>query len=115
MIFQLFPYPGRLRAMAALLLVYVYSGLRWLVRQSGLLKLLPPRLRQLEELQPAVTPHNVFTRLPGRTPALGAKRHTVALVAGCVQRVFNPSVNEATLRVLAAEGCEVIVPRGQGC
>jgi glycolate oxidase iron-sulfur subunit len=39
----------------------------------------------------------------------------VALLAGCVQRVFFPGVNEATLRVLSAEGCEVLVPRGQGC
>jgi glycolate oxidase iron-sulfur subunit len=62
-----------------------------------------------------VTPHNLFARLPDRVPATGQKRHTVALVAGCVQRVFNPGVNEATLRVLAAEGCEVVVPRGQGC
>jgi len=115
MIFQLFPYPGRLRAMAAFLLVYVWTGLRWLVRHSGILRLVPPRLRQLEALQPAVTPHNVFSRLPERVPAAGEKRFTVALVAGCVQRVFNPGVNEATLRVLAAEGCEVIVPRGQGC
>jgi len=53
--------------------------------------------------------------LPERVPASGEKRYTVALVAGCVQRVFNPGVNEATLRVLAAEGCDVIVPRGQGC
>jgi glycolate oxidase iron-sulfur subunit len=39
----------------------------------------------------------------------------VALVAGCVQRVFFPGVNDATLRVLSAEGCEVLAPRGQGC
>jgi glycolate oxidase iron-sulfur subunit len=39
----------------------------------------------------------------------------VALVAGCVQRAFFPGVNDATLRVLSAEGCEVVVPRGQGC
>jgi glycolate oxidase iron-sulfur subunit len=115
MIFQLFPYPRRLRAMAVFLLVYVWTGLRWLVRHSGLLKLFPPRMRELEALQPAVTPHNVFVRLPERVPALGEKRMTVGLVAGCVQRIFNPGVNEATLRVLAAEGCEVLVPRGQGC
>jgi glycolate oxidase iron-sulfur subunit len=115
MIFQLFPYPGRLRAMAAFLLLYVWTGLRWLVRHSGLLKLLPPRLRQLEALQPPVTPRNVFVRLPERVRAQGEKRMTVGLVAGCVQRIFNPGVNEATLRVLSAEGCEVIVPRGQGC
>jgi glycolate oxidase iron-sulfur subunit len=39
----------------------------------------------------------------------------VGVVAGCVQRVFFPGVNDATLRVLAAEGCEVLVPPGQGC
>ena len=115
MIFQMFPYPQRLRVMAAFLLVYVWTGLRWLVRHSGLLKLFPPRLRQLEALQPAVTPHNVFVRLPERVPAQGEKRMTVGMVAGCVQRIFNPGVNEATLRVLAAEGCEMLVPRGQGC
>jgi glycolate oxidase iron-sulfur subunit len=115
MIFQLFPYPRRLRAMVAFLLLYVWTGLRWLLRHSGVLKLLPPRLRQLEALQPPVTPHNLFARLPRRVPAIGEKRHTVGLIAGCVQRVFNPGVNEATLRVLAAEGCEVMVPRGQGC
>src|SRR5437870_13668746 len=115
MIFQVFPYPRRLRAMAALLLVYVWTGMRWLVRHSGVLKLSPPRMRQLEELQPAVTLRSVFSRLPARVAAAGERRMGVALVAGCVQRVFNPGVNEATIRVLAAEGCEVVIPRGQGC
>ena len=115
MIFQIFPYPGRLRAMAAFLLLYVWTGIRWLVRHSGLLKLFPPRMRQLEALQPAVTLRNVFVRLPERVAAVGEKRFTVAMVAGCVQRIFNPGVNDATLRVLSAEGCEVVVPRGQGC
>src|SRR6185369_12744821 len=50
-----------------------------------------------------------------RTAALGRSRLKVGLVAGCVQRVFFPGVNEATLRVLAAEGCDVVVPPGQGC
>jgi glycolate oxidase iron-sulfur subunit len=115
MIFKLFPYPRRLRAMAAFLLVYVWTGLRWLVRNSGLLRLFPPRVRQLEALQPPVTLHNLFATLPERVAARGEKRFTVAVIAGCVQRVFNPGVNEATVRVLAAEGCEVLVPRGQGC
>ena len=115
MIFQVFPYPRRLRAMAAFLLVYVWTGMRWLVRHSGVLKLVPSRMRQLEQLQPAVTLRSVFSRLPARVPAAGERRMRVALVAGCVQRIFNPGVNDATIRVLAAEGCEVIVPPRQGC
>jgi glycolate oxidase iron-sulfur subunit len=114
MIFALFPYPRRLKAMVAFLLVYTWTGLRWLFRHT-LAPLLPRRLREMEALQPPVSALNLFAKLPERVPAQGEKRMTVALVAGCVQRVFNPGVNEATLRVLAAEGCEVIVPRSQGC
>src|SRR6185369_866982 len=115
MIFALFPHPGRLRAVAALLWFYSESGLRGLVRRSGLLRLLPRRLARMEALLPSVSLHNVGARLPETTPARGARRARVALLTGCVQHVFFPGVNEATLRVLAAEGCEVVVPRGQGC
>jgi glycolate oxidase iron-sulfur subunit len=115
LIFALFPYPARLRVMAALLLVYAATGLRFLVRKCGLLRLAPRRLAALDALQPPLDVHTITATLPERTPARGERRATVALVAGCVQRVFFPGVNEATLRVLAAEGCEVVVPRGQGC
>jgi len=114
MLFAFLPYPGRLRALAGLLLVYSKSGLQWLVRASGLLKLLPGRVRQLDALLPPVRPSG-FSELPQRVPAVGPRRARVGLVAGCVQRVFFPDVNRATLSVLAAEGCEVVVPAGQGC
>jgi glycolate oxidase iron-sulfur subunit len=115
LIFSLFPYPGRLRALVIFLLAYVKSGLRWLVRALGLPRLLPRRLAQLDELLPPLSAHQIFARLPARTEAQGERRARVALVAGCVQRVFFPGVNEATVRVLAAEGCEVLIPEGQGC
>jgi glycolate oxidase iron-sulfur subunit len=115
LVFSLFPHPARLRAMLLPLWLYVVSGLQWLVRTSGLLRLLPPRLAQLEAMLPPVQWAHLRATLPARVPAQGLKRATVGLVAGCVQRVFFPSVNEATLRVLAAEGCEVRVPEGQGC
>ena len=53
--------------------------------------------------------------LPERVPALGTRRAVVGMLTGCVQSVFFPQVNAATARVLAAEGCDVIIPRGQGC
>jgi glycolate oxidase iron-sulfur subunit len=115
LIFALFPHPRRLRALLLLLFVYVHSGLRWLVRASGLVKLLPRRWRQMEALLPSVRAHQLAARLPAHTAAAGRERARVALVAGCVQRVFFPEVNEATVRVLAAEGCAVAVPGGQGC
>jgi glycolate oxidase iron-sulfur subunit len=53
--------------------------------------------------------------LPERVPARGRRRAVVGMLTGCVQQVFFPEVNAATARVLAAEGCDVVIPRGQGC
>ena len=115
MIFTLFPYAGRLKALLAVLFLYSRSGLQWIVRKTGLLKILPRRLAQLDALMPPVSLHHLTASLPAITPAIGPKRARVGLLAGCVQRVFFPGVNESTLRVLSAEGCEVVVPQGQGC
>jgi glycolate oxidase iron-sulfur subunit len=101
--------------MAWLLLSYRVSGLRWLLRQSGLLRLLPAPLAALESLAPDVSPGQIAARLPALTPAAGQARARVALLEGCVQAVYFPEVNQATLRVLAAEGCDVVVPSGLGC
>src|SRR5438067_1013895 len=115
LIFALFPHPTRLRIMAFFQFLYIKSGLRWLVRALRLPSVLPARLAQLEKLMPEVTARALAARLPEVMPASGERRARVALLAGCVQRVYFPEVNAATLRVLAAEGCEVIVPRTQGC
>jgi glycolate oxidase iron-sulfur subunit len=37
------------------------------------------------------------------------------MLTGCVQQVFFPQVNIATARLLAAEGCDVVIPPAQGC
>ena len=66
-------------------------------------------------LAPPVSWQSFVDRLPTRTPAVDAERMRVALLAGCVQRLSFSHVNHATVRVLAAEGCRVDVPPGQGC
>lgn len=114
MLFATFPYPARLRFLALPLLVFQRSGIRSLVRALGLPKLLPKRLEAMEALLPEI-PQSVFHQLPQRILAKAAVRRRVGLVSGCVQQVFFPHVNAATVRVLAAEGCEVIVPRRQPC
>ena len=113
--FALFPHPGRLRVVALLLFVFRITGLRWLLRRTGVLRLLSTRLAQLEALAPDVTLEHVTSRLPARTPARGERRLRVGLLAGCVQHVFFPRVNAASVHVLSAEGCEVVIPEGQGC
>jgi glycolate oxidase iron-sulfur subunit len=113
-VFSLFPYPRRLKLAAALLWLYARTGLQWLFRRTGLLRLWP-WLSQLDGLAPRISLHHLAAQLPAFTPARGPLRARVGLLGGCVQKVFFPGVHEATLRVLAAEGCEVVVPTGQGC
>lgn len=117
LVFALFPYPERLAVLRPLLAAYVTSGLQGALRRLGLFAILPPRLAQLAELAPASADGALFdsSSLPEHVPARGERRMHVAVLAGCVQRVFFPSVNAATVRVLAAEGCDVTVPAGQGC
>ena len=115
LIFSVFPYPARLRALAWPLWLYQRSGLRSLLRKSGAIDALPSRVRSMERLLPAISLRAAHRQLPERVPAEGAARRRVGLLLGCVQRVFFGHVNEATVRVLAAEGCDVIIPPDQGC
>jgi len=113
LIFALFPHPARLRVMSWPLGLYQKLGVQRLVHASGILKLLPPRLQAMERLLPPIS--FASHAMPGRIPAKGPTRRRVGLLLGCVQRVFFGNVNQATARVLAAEGCEVIIPEAQQC
>ena len=110
LLFLLLPFPARLRLAALpLVLVNVLRGM------PGLLKLLPLKVSNLIALAPDARLSGLTTSVPERTAAIGAARLRVGLMTGCVQRVFFGHVNEATVRVLAAEGCEVLAPGHQGC
>jgi glycolate oxidase iron-sulfur subunit len=111
-IFALFPYKRRLRAMRGPLRAYQASGLQRLVRRTGVLDRISPRLSTMAELVP---PLSSPERVPERTPAVGTRRAVVGMLTGCVQGEFFPGVNAATARVLAAEGCDVIAPARQAC
>src|SRR6478672_10588944 len=114
-IFSLFPYPKRLRAMTAPLRVAQRTGLDRRVARSRLPTRVSPVLGAALRLAPPGVSAADARPLPGRVPALGTRRAVVGMLTGCVQSVFFPRVNAATARVLAAEGCDVIIPRGQGC
>jgi len=112
LLFALFPRPDRLHRLRWLLVAYQKSGLQFLARNTGLLKLLPKKIRAMESLMPKI---GAAESIPEVTPPAGEKRLRVGLLLGCVQREFLPQVNAATVRVLAAEGCEVVAPREQPC
>ena len=114
LLFATFPYPERLRLLAIPLFVYQKSGLRSLMRATGMLKRLPRRVAAMEALLPEV-PSHLFQRQPSVIRTQAAARRRVGMLSGCVQQVFFSHVNAATARVLSAEGCEVIIPREQQC
>ena len=114
-IFAVFPYPRRLRALAGPLRVLQRTGLDRLVARSGLPGRVSPVLGAAMNLAPKPGAPVPAGRLPERVPARGTRRAVVGMLTGCVQSVFFPQVNIATARVLAAEGCNVVIPRGQAC
>jgi glycolate oxidase iron-sulfur subunit len=115
LIFALFPYPSRLRTAA--LAGWLYQRLHGdaVLRFFGLDTWLPDRALALQSLLPDISLGELRHRTPTRTPAQGERRLTVGLLTGCVQSVFFARVNDATARVLAAEGCDVVAPPTQGC
>jgi glycolate oxidase iron-sulfur subunit len=82
------------------------------LRRSPLGQRLPAPLPAMLEVAPTIRP---AARVPELTPALGERRGRVALLRGCVQGAFFPEVNAASVRVLAAEGFEVLAPEAAGC
>ncbi len=110
---RLLPFPARIAFTAKLLRFYQRSGLQQLSRKTGVLKLLG--LADREKLLPAIDEKFFFDQLGGTFPARGQRRAKVAFFAGCIANVSFTKLNEATIRVLTANGCEVLVPDQQRC
>ena len=114
-IFALFPYPARLRVAIAPLRVLQRTRLDKAIARTGLAGRVSPAAEQALRLAPPASGPMPAGRLPSRVAARVERRAVVGMLTGCVQSVFFPRVNAATARVLAAEGCDVIIPRSQGC
>ena len=110
---RLLPHPKRIAMLARLLYCYQRSGLQTIARASGILRLLG--LADRERLLPAIDRTFFFSNLGRTYPAVGPRRARVALFAGCIAQVSFSKLHEATIRVLTANGCEVVVPAGQTC
>src|SRR6202047_1576259 len=109
----LLPYPHRIAVVARILRFYQRFGLQHLARTTGLLKLLG--LADREGLLPRIDDSFFLSQLVRPFPATGPRRARVAFFAGCVAQVTFTHLNEATIRVLTANGCEVVVPAEQLC
>jgi len=115
LLLQVLPYPRRLRALLQPLRAYAGTPLQNLARRTGLTRLFGPEIEAMELLLPPLAPEAFSDQLPAINPAHGQRRGRVALLLGCVQRCFDPAVSTATVKVLAANGFEVVLPQDQGC
>lgn len=112
---EILPHRGRLELVGAFLQLYQRSGIEKLVSASGLLKVFPGRLVNLARLAPRMEKPFFTKRLGTVVPAVGLRRYRVALFAGCIANLAFARLNDATVRVLARNGCEVVIPAEQGC
>ncbi|HEV1994275.1 MAG TPA: (Fe-S)-binding protein, partial [Candidatus Acidoferrum sp.] len=110
---HLLPDPHRIIDAARVLRLYQRSGLQAIARSIGILKLLG--LAERERFLPRIDDGFFYSRFGWTYPAAGPRRARVAFFAGCIANVTFTQLNEATLRVLTANGCEVVVPKGQLC
>ena len=111
---RLLPSRGALSVAGTLLYLFERSGMKALARGLGQLHLLGG-LGDLVQLTPSADPPFFFSQIGKTFPAEGERRHRVAFLAGCIANVSFARLNEATIRVLQKNGCEVVVPTGQGC
>lgn len=105
----------RLQMLGRGLRLYQELGLQTLVRSSGVLKLLPARLQELEQITPDIQPSFSADLIAPVTPARGGQRYRVAMLTGCAQDLIYSNINRDTVEVLANNGCEVITPPEQSC
>jgi glycolate oxidase iron-sulfur subunit len=110
----IFPHPKRLHTLGKLTKIYQKSGLQKLLRKTKLLYILPKHLRDLEQVLPEIG-NPVLTSMPEIIPPEGEKRARVAVLTGCVMDIVFSDINESTVRVLAKNGCEVVIPKSQKC
>jgi glycolate oxidase iron-sulfur subunit len=106
---------NRLQLLGLFLRLYQQLGLQTLVRQSGILGLFPPRLRELEAMTPSIQPHFSADLIAPITPAASPRKYRVAMLTGCAQDLIFSDVNRDTVEVLAQNGCEVVTPPSQHC
>jgi glycolate oxidase iron-sulfur subunit len=74
-----------------------------------------PELAAMVDLAPADAPHGGRFRGPGTASPTGVRTGRVLLLAGCAQQVLRPQINDATIRLFARGGIDVIVANGAGC
>ncbi|HEV3275101.1 MAG TPA: heterodisulfide reductase-related iron-sulfur binding cluster [Candidatus Dormibacteraeota bacterium] len=114
-LFAVLPHPRRMRILASAVALTQALGLRRALRTKPMQRLVPKTVRRLDDMAPSLRLADVRSNNPRRLRPRGRRVLRVAMLTGCVQDAFFRHVNGATARVLAAHGCEVLVPPLQSC
>jgi len=114
-LFAVLPHPRRMRTVASAVALTQALGLRKALQLQPVRRLLPKTLRRLDDMAPSLHRADLAARAPRHLRPNGPRVLRVAMLTGCVQDAFFSHVNRATARVLAAHGCEVLVPPLQSC
>ena len=109
------PRPGLMRTGARLLRIYQQLRVQFLIRKVGGFRLLPSALRQMESQMPQMSTRFFGPSRRPHMPPEGEPTMKVALLSGCVMPLMQGPTMEAAVRTLTRNGCEVAVPKGQGC
>jgi glycolate oxidase iron-sulfur subunit len=94
---------------------YQGLGMQALVRKSGVLKLMPKRLQELEAMTPTIPKRFSADLIPPVSSSQGKPRYRVAMLTGCAQDLIFSDINRDTVDVLVRNGCQVITPSNQSC
>ncbi|KKO52665.1 (Fe-S)-binding protein [Paenibacillus sp. DMB20] len=110
-----FPHRGRLKSLGRTMKFYQKSGLQRVARGTGIMRLFPKHLQDMERILPDVTAKGVIEQLGTVYPAKGAPIARVALFRGCIMDVMFAGTNVNTVKLLSEAGFEVVIPPEQVC
>lgn len=112
---QLFPQPKRMKLLGKLLRTYQKSGLQKVAHGTGVMKLFPKNMRDMEAILPEASGNGIVETFGTRVPAKGKKIATVGMFRGCLMDVMFTETNKKTVQLLSEAGFDVIIPDTQNC
>lgn len=112
---HVFPHQKRMRVLGLGLKVYQRSGMRWLARKSGVLRILPQHMSQMEKILPDASFKGTVEQLGTFYPAKGQAIAKVGMFRGCIMDVVFTETNLNTVKLLSEAGFDVVIPNVQNC
>lgn len=112
---RIFPYPSRMKRLGLLIKIYQRSGVQFITRKLGLMKLFPKHMSDMEGILPNASSRGVVEQLGTIYPAKGEPIARVGMFRGCIMDVLFTETNINTVKLLSEAGFEVVIPETQNC